>query len=388
MTTNNGAALRILLVDDNADHLFLTRRELESHLSCEVLTAQTGAEALRLARHAASEGGLPLDAILLDNGLPDLSGLDILSCLREDANLTPVVLLTGQGSEAVAVEALRRGASDYVVKIGSGGSIVPTVVAHVIERDHLRRRNEQLEAEHVRFARLAAIGEVAAGIAHEIRNPMAVISGMAVLIRDNLDRLPLDQLRECVRAIADNCAHLNRVLDEVLSNPQAQGTRAPILLADLVDETLSFMRFDRAFCHRVIVSRDYRTRGHVVANRDELKQVFINLFRNVAQALQMAGKTQGALRIAMEENAAGQVVVTVQDEGRGIAPEAFPHLFETGFTTKNDGSVKGSGLGLGICRRIVESHGGTLEAAPPKPGEGATFHLALPRCDSLMRSKE
>ncbi len=381
MTENHSAALRILLVDDNADHLFLTRRELESHLSCQVVPVQTGADALRLASEAAAEGGVPFDVILLDNGLPDMSGLDVLSRLRENDNTTPVILMTGQGSEAIAVEALRRGASDYIVKAGTGGGIVPAVVEHVIERDHMRRRNEQLEAEHVRFARLAAIGEVAAGIAHEIRNPMTIISGMAALIRDNLDRLPPDQLRECARAIADNCMHLNRVLDEVLSNPQAPSARSPMLLADLVDETLSFMRFDRAFRHRVIVARDYRTRGLVVANRDELKQVFINLFRNAAQALQMAGKTQGTLRIMMEEKADGQIVAAVHDEGPGITPEAFPHLFETGFTTKNDGAVKGSGLGLGICRRIVESHGGTLEAAPPQPGEGATFYLSLPRCE-------
>ncbi len=387
MPDTNCAKLRILLVDDNADHIFLTRRELQSHLTCEVLSAQSGADALRLIAQVQSENALPLDVILLDNGLPDMSGLDVLSLLRQRENLTPVIIMTGQGSEAIAVEAMRRGASDYIVKAGTGGGIVAAVVEQVVEREKMRSRNEQLESEHVRFARLAAIGEVAAGIAHEIRNPMTVISGMASLLRDNLDRLPPDQLRECARAIADNCTHLNRVLDEVLTNPQAHGARTPMLLADLVDETLAFMRFDRAFRHRVIVERDYHTRGLVVANRDELKQVFINLFRNAAQALQMAGKEQGTLRIAIEENEDGQVVASVQDEGPGIAPEAFSHLFESGFTTKTDGIVKGTGLGLGICRRIIEAHGGKLEAAPPQAGEGATFCLALPRCEEIHNPK-
>lgn len=387
MTDNTCATLRILLVDDNADHLFLTRRDLQSHLTCEVLTAQSGADALRQIAEAQSENGPSFDVILLDNGLPDMSGLDLLSSLRQSESPTPVILMTGQGSEAIAVEALRRGASDYIVKAGSGGGIVAAVVEQVIERDRMKRRNEQLESEHVRFARLAAIGEVAAGIAHEIRNPMTVISGMASLLRDNLDRLPPDQLRECARAIADNCAHLNRVLDEVLTNPQAQSVRTPMLLADLIDETLAFMRFDPAFRHRVTVDRDYRTRGLVVANRDELKQVFINLFRNAAQALQMAGKEQGTLRIAIDEDESGQVVATVQDEGPGIAPEAFSRLFESGFTTKNDGAVKGSGLGLSICRRIIEGHGGTLEAASPQEGEGAKFCLALPRFEEVRGQK-
>jgi two-component system sensor histidine kinase HydH len=290
-----------------------------------------------------------------------------------------VILITGQGSEQIAVEAMRRGASDYIVKSGTGGEIVPAVVEQVIERDHMRRRNEQLEAEHVRFARLAAIGEVAAGIAHEIRNPMTVISGMASLMRDNFDRLPPDQLRECARAIADNCSHLNRVLDEVLTSPQSSGERGPMLLSDLIDETLSFMRFDRAFRNHVMISRDYRARGLVYANRDELKQVFINLSRNAAQAIQMANKLHGTLCISVEEDTvADTIIVNVQDNGLGIAPEVYPQLFETGFTTKTSGNVRGTGLGLGICRRIMQAHGGTLTAVEPTPGEGATFRLTLP----------
>ena len=382
MASHDSAALRILLVDDNADHLFLTRRELEKKLACHVATARTGAEAMRLAceaRQGNGDGEESFDVILLDHVLPDMSGLDVLARLRERDNATPVILVTGQGSEAVAVEALRRGASDYIVKSGGTSEIVPAVVESVVERDRLRRRNEQLEAEHVRFARLAAIGEVAAGIAHEIRNPMTIISGMAALIRDNLEQLPPEQLRDCARAIADNCSHLNRVLDEVLTNPQAAGSRAPMLLSELIDETLAFMRFDRAFRHRMHVVRDYRVRGLVIANRDELKQVFINLFRNAAQALQMARKDVGTLRITIEEdNETNTVMACVHDDGPGIEPEAFPHLFETGYTTKNSEGVQGSGLGLGICRRIVEAHDGRLWAQPPTPGAGATFCLSLP----------
>ena len=369
---------RILLVDDNVDHLFLARRGLEATLHCDVVTASTGAEALRLVQTSQT----PFDAILLDNGLPDRSGLDVLAHLRADGVLTPVIIITGQGSEQIAIEALRRGASDYIVKSGAS-EIYSAVVQHVIERDQLRRRAEQLEAEHVRFARMAAIGEVAAGIAHEIRNPMTVISGMASLIRDNLDRLPPDELRKCARTIADNCMHLNRVLNEVLSGSSSTGSRTPMLISELINETLAFMRFDRAFRYRMEIERDFQKHGLVIANRDELKQVFINLFRNAAQAVEIAGKNKGVLHVSIQESN-GEVVISITDDGPGIAPDAFEHLFETGFTTKHEGSgeTKGSGLGLGICRRILENHGGRLWAAPPKPGEGATFCMALPRAEN------
>ncbi len=369
----------ILLVDDNIDHLFLARRELESALRCTIATAWSGAEAMRLVHSSET----PFDAILLDNGLPDMSGLDVLARLREAGVLAPIIIITGQGSEQIAVEALRRGASDYIVKSGANNEIYSAVVQKVMERDQLRRRTEQLEAEHVRFARMAAIGEVAAGIAHEIRNPMTVISGMAALIRDNLDRLPPDDLRKCARTIADNCMHLNRVLDEVLSTSSGTGQRIPMLLSELVDETLAFMRFDRSFRYRMEIERDFQKNGLVIANRDELKQVFINLFRNAAQSVEIAGKTKGTLRVAIQESD-GEVIASISDDGPGIAPEAFEHLFETGFTTKNTGvgETKGSGLGLGICRRILENHNGRLWAAPPTPNEGATFCLALPRAES------
>lgn len=367
---------RVLLVDDNADHLFLARRDLEATLQCEVATAWTGAEALRLVQTTETS----LDAILLDNGLPDMSGLEVLTHLREAGVLTPIIIITGQGSEQIAVEALRRGASDYIVKSGANNEIYSAVVQKVMERDQLRRRAEQLEAEHVRFARMAAIGEVAAGIAHEIRNPMTIISGLATLIRDNFDQLPPDELRQCARTIADNCMQLNRVLNEVLTSSSGSQQRAPMLLSELLDETLSFMRFDRSFRYRMEIERDYQKQGLVIANRDELKQVFINLFRNAAQSIEIAGKSKGVLNVRIRESSR-EVIVSISDDGPGIAPEAFEHLFETGFTTKRDvsGEAKGTGLGLGICRRIIENHDGRLWADTPSAGEGATFNVVLPR---------
>ena len=378
MNSAQEPSLCILLVDDNTDHLFLARRELESAFTCQVVTAWTGAEALRLTLSAESR----FDAILLDNGLLDMSGLDVLTQLREAGIATPIIIITGQGSEQIAIEALRRGASDYIVKSSESGEIFPTVVKRAMERDQLRRRAEQLEAEHVRFARMAAIGEVSAGIAHEIRNPMTIISGMAALIRDNFDKLPPDELRQCARTIADNCEHLNRVLDEVLTSTSGSDQRTPMLLSNLVDETLAFMRFDRAFRYRIEIERDFKNHGLVIANRDELKQVFINLFRNAAQAVQMADKSNGTLRVEISESD-DEVIARVSDDGPGIAPEAFEHLFETGFTTKSDaqGEIKGSGLGLGICRRIVENHEGRLWAEKPQSDEGATFCMALPKAE-------
>jgi signal transduction histidine kinase len=367
----------ILLVDDNADHLFLARRQVEENLRCRVTTAETGQEALNRVAQLNTNA---LDVVVLDNGLPDMSGLDVLAQMRGRGDVMPVIIVTGQGSEAIAVEALRRGANDYIVKTGDYLQIFPEVVAQVIERERMRLRNLQLEAEHVRFARLAAIGEVAAGIAHEIRNPMTVILGMASLIRDNYQSLPAQELHNCARAIADNCTHLNRVLEEVLGSTQVSHKNETLMLSELMDETISFLRFDLDFRHRMEVTRNYQKCCPVVGDRDQLKQVFINLFRNAAQAVQMAGKSRGLLDITINgDKEKGEIFVQILDDGQGIPEDLLPRIFESGFSTKQrNGEVRGSGLGLSICRRIVEHHRGRLWAEAREPGTGALFCLVLP----------
>jgi len=380
-----GKKLRFLLVDDDPDDLLFTGESLQAALTCDVETAKTGAQALQ--KIAAT--GESFDVVLLDNGLPDMSGLDVLSELRAGTNALPVVMVTGFGSESVVVDALRRGASDYVVKTADYLKVLPEVVAQVIERERLRRRAEHLEGEHLRFAQLAAVGEMAAGIAHEIRNPMQVIAGMASLVHDSYRALSPQDMERCTQAIVDNCAQLNRVLEEVLQNVHSSPALEPLELRAVIEETLSFLRFDLQWRRDIEVQLHFETAGRIVGDRDRLKQVLINLFRNAHQSIQMAGKANGILKIALREakssaigeagsDGAREVIAEITDDGGGISPGAMPHIFESGFSTKGrDAAVKGSGLGLGICRRIVEEHSGHLWAENAPDG-GATFFLAFP----------
>ncbi|HVF11070.1 MAG TPA: response regulator [Abditibacteriaceae bacterium] len=254
--------LRILVVSSEAEQLLPTRQELQDSLDCDVTTAPSAAAVLlHLVEQTKDESGHEFDVMLVDNALPDMSGLELLTQLRVQGCATPVILVAPEGNEAIAIEALRLGACDYIVKSSEYLKFFPQVVAQVVDRARMLRRNAYLEAEHVRFARFAAIGEMAAGIAHEIRNPMTVILGMATVIRDGYGDLTAEELRNCARAIADNCSHLNNILEEVLLNSQASGQREELVLADLLDETLSFMRFDPVFRQRVQVRRDYRAGG-------------------------------------------------------------------------------------------------------------------------------
>lgn len=395
--------VEILLVDGSAKDRQWARCELEQRQVCNVSEAGSAEEARNLiltrrrqnlTERIEDESGF--NVIFLHNNLPDRSGLELLNQLRLEGDATPVVIVTDEGSESVAVEALRNGACDYIVKSGDWAKFFPDVVSHVIERDRMRRYYSQLEVEHVRFARMAAIGEMAAGIAHEIRNPMQVIGGMAILIRDEFDNLPPEEVRHCARAIAENCNHLQRVLNDVLREAQPVHGRAPLMLKDVVEETLEFMRFDLDFRHRAVVERDFETPGHTVGSRDQLKQVLINLLRNAAQAITISGRQTGSIRVSICEKGE-EILLCIEDEGDGIPDGVLPRIFESGFSTKPRGTgadspterttpVQGSGLGLHICRRLIESHAGRIwaesQSAPTFTKDrlsGALFCIALPK---------
>ena len=424
MPVTSVGPIDILLVDDDADLREAVKNSIAERYPCCVVEANGTAEALEeISRKRCNADINPqntesaFDVIFIENSLTDQNGLDLLTHLRLQGDATPVVVMANAGSEGSAVEAMRRGACDYIVKSGDFVPCFPDVVSHVVERDRMRRYYSRLEAEHVRFARLAAVGEMSAGIAHEIRNPMQVVAGMAALMRDDLESLSAEEIRQCATAISENCHHLQRVLEDVLREAQPDLGKETLFLSELVDETIAFMRFDSDFRQYVTVERDFQAVGLIEGSRDQLKQVLINLLRNAAQAISAAERGVGVVCISIEENAdADEVLLCIHDSGDGIPTDVLTHIFESGFSTKlraanrhhaseettpsahgstpvaGQSKIQGSGLGLHICRRLIEAHGGRIWAEntgnstavnareiQDSPLKGASFCIALPR---------
>lgn len=426
--------IKVLVVDDDRDLCAAVKGALENRFACEFVESHSFACALAEITRRRSEQGLAsngdksgFDVIFLENDLPDEAGIELLKQLRLQGDTTPVVIMADAGREEIAVEAMRGGACDYIVKSGDFVPFFPDIVSHVVERDRMRRYYNRLEAEHVRFARLAAVGEMSAGIIHEIRNPMQVVAGMASLMRDDLESLSPEEIRHCARAIAENCAHLQCVLEDVLSEAQPDAGHEVLRFSELIEETISFMRFDSDFRRYAVVDCDFQTPGEVVGSRDHLKQVLINLLCNAAQAIAISGLENGPVCISLHEDMERcEVVLQIQDSGDGIAADILPRIFESGFSTKqrarnrhqiiegqspalmNDSpgestpaaafdapKIHGSGLGLHICRRLIEAHGGRIwvqnaailpasgaamnqQKIPTQDLNGALFCIALP----------
>ncbi|NOY12232.1 MAG: HAMP domain-containing histidine kinase [Deltaproteobacteria bacterium] len=236
----------------------------------------------------------------------------------------------------------------------------------------LQQANAELQQIHerlIRTERLVAVGQVAAGVSHEIDNPVGIILGYAELM---LEDCPEGDPRiEDLRAIIDECHRCKRITGGLL-NLARVGTprREPVALQTLVRETVESLRPQKLF-RRIDVHLPANTAlPDVWGDNDRIRQVLVNLLLNAAQFLRGAGDIWIEL---LADNK--RVIMEVHDNGPGFSESDPEKIFEPFFTTK--GSREGTGLGLSICRKLVEEHGGEISAAV-SPHGGALLIVSLP----------
>ena len=240
-------------------------------------------------------------------------------------------------------------------------------MAEDIER--LRSMSEHL----VRAEKLAAAGALAAGVAHEVNNPLASISSLIQILQSR----PLGgdgeaEAREMLRLASTQIDRISRVLRDMTDFArQRRPERAPADVRAVVESSLRHASFDRAF-KRLRVRREFAADvPPVMADADQLQQVFLNLLLNARDA--MPGGGELLVSVSRDEDG-GEVVVRIDDTGRGIPADALPHLFDPFFTTKRSGA----GLGLAVCRDIVTAHGGRVTVGPREGTPGTSARVSLP----------
>lgn len=247
---------------------------------------------------------------------------------------------------------------------------------HARAYDRSRKRSAQvgvLQAQVIQSEKLASLGQIAAGIVHELNNPLTSIVAYSDYLRKKGEKTGVDP------ADLERLARINEAADRILrfsrdliaySRPSNE-VPAPVAIHDIIERAL-------VFCEHVIEKSNVvveRTFGEVKLVRGvggQLTQVFVNLFTNACQAM---GRQGGCLSITTAMSACGSVSISISDEGSGIDAEHLPRIFEPFFTTKTDGT--GTGLGLSIVRNIISTHGGTIRA-DDHPPRGTIFTLELP----------
>jgi two-component system NtrC family sensor kinase len=233
----------------------------------------------------------------------------------------------------------------------------------------------KLEQQIIQSERLAAMGQMIGGFAHELNNPLTSIMGVAELLQEGeqaeATRKQLMMLQQQARRAADIVQNLM-----YFSRPPAPG-RGPINLGELVQRTLHLHTYS---LRKNNITVDYLPEPSlpvVTGDSHQLMQIFLNLILNAEQAMREA-RDRGTLRIRLQKSSKS-VAITFQDDGPGIAADVLPNIFDPFYTTKRPG--RGTGLGLSICKAILREHGGEIEASSG-PGGGAVFKVTLPVPDA------
>jgi PAS domain S-box-containing protein len=234
---------------------------------------------------------------------------------------------------------------------------------------------KKLERQIIQTERLAAMGQMIGGFAHELNNPLTSILGMAELLQDSAvsegARKQLTILQQQARRAAEIVQNL-----QYFARPPAPG-RSQVDLNELVQRMLQLQTYPLRKSNITVDFLPEPTIPAVVADPNQLMQVFLNLLLNAEQAIRET-REKGTIRVRLGRGLPGNadsVWVVFQDDGPGIAPENLAHIFDPFFTTKRPG--RGTGLGLSICKTVMREHGGNIEAASA-PGGGAVFTITLP----------
>jgi PAS domain S-box-containing protein len=235
---------------------------------------------------------------------------------------------------------------------------------------------KRLEEQLIQSEKLAAMGQMLAGVAHELNNPLTAILGVTELLRERegLDEPSKRQL-ELTHRQARRAARIVQNLLEFARPASPQ--KKPLDVNSLVERTLQLHEHSLRRSNIVVDFTAQPALPGVIGDGNQLIQIFLNLITNAEQAIREVRET-GRIQIRLSQYA-GKILLTVQDDGVGIRPEAMPRLFDPFYTTKRPGG--GTGLGLSICLSIVKEHGGTIEAEA-LPAGGSAFTVYLPASGS------
>jgi two-component system sensor histidine kinase HydH len=253
-----------------------------------------------------------------------------------------------------------------VAVLGLGALGMATIF--YIQNRHLTEI-KTLEAEMARGERLATVGNLAAAVAHEIRNPLSAVSMGLQRLRAEFEPAEREEYRRMVDLVQGEVRRLNAIVEEFLSLARPIQLRPePVPVAALLDEIRRLVEPQAVRAGIVVDQTIPDSLPALRADRDRIKQVLLNLVLNAIEAMPSGG------RLTLGGTASGPAVtLAVTDTGSGIPPELLPRVFEPYVTTK----TRGLGLGLAIARRIVEAHGGRIEAE--SGGQGTCFRVTLPR---------
>jgi two-component system NtrC family sensor kinase len=249
------------------------------------------------------------------------------------------------------------------------------VVAGVVVNSRDVTGRKQLQEQLIQSEKMAALGQLVAGVAHELNNPLTSVIGYAQLLLS--DPLVRPEQKDRLDLIYQEAERTRRIVNNLLSFArQHKPSRTAADLNDLIGRTLELRAYDMRV-NNIVVRRELREVPRVLADEHQIQQVLLNIIMNAEQAIRSTKKS-GCLTVETDsasKDGKEQVTVKIEDDGPGIMPDHLTRIFDPFFSTKPVG--QGTGLGLSISYGIVKEHTGTIWAES-KPGGGASFYIQLP----------
>jgi signal transduction histidine kinase len=393
--------LKVLIVEDDERDAAMLLRELRKGGYEPAVERVETPEAMRAALARQT-----WDIVLSDYSMPRFSAPAALAVARERGLDVPFIIISGTVGEETAVEAMRAGASDFMPK-GSLARLLPAIEREVREVA-LRTERKNMQEQLMISERMASIGMLSASIAHDINNPLTVISANLEFVTQQLAALANEMtmieasaaaaatpegrlatrlagtvgkttqpLRDAQEA-AERVRHIVRDL-KVFSRSSEEDEPGPVDIHRVLESSVRIA--SNEIRHRAYLVRDYGSVPQVLGHEARLGQVFMNLIVNAAQAIPEGRAADNEIKLSTRLNGGDRVVVEVRDSGIGMTADIVARIFDPFYTTKADNL--GTGLGLAICHRIVTRLGGDI-AVQSEPGKGTTVRVSLPRAQDAV----
>ncbi|WAL60726.1 ATP-binding protein [Thermocoleostomius sinensis A174] len=393
--------LKVLVVDDDeVDRMAVHRALTKANVQVQLSEARSFSEALTLLEDEV------FDCAFLDYQLPELDGLILVQEVRKQGIRVPLVVLTGQGDEQIAVELMKAGATDYLAKsrvtperleqvLRSAIRVYRAEVQVAIANQQLRetnelllRKNQELEAQRqqIQLQNLKLLeasrlkSQFLATMSHELRTPLNAIIGFSqLLLRRSKGVLSAQQV-DMIERILNNGKHLLELLNDILDLSKIESGRLEVKpetfnLGQVVGATVEELRSLADEKHLSIELSINLDDPQVYSDPHRLRQVLVNLLSNAIKFTD-----RGEITIDVRTKAPGWVVITVRDTGIGIAPEKVRQIFEP-FRQLDQTTTRryaGTGLGLAITDSLVRMMHGNI-TVESKLGEGSVFRVELPQ---------
>jgi len=405
---------RILIVDDQVTNLHVLSTVLETAGYRQVRTLADSREVMKVFAEFEP------DLIMLDLHMPHLDGLavlDLLSGAIPKDEFLPILMLTGDGTNEAKQQAFTRGAHDFLSKPLNRNEIQlriknllqtrwlqlqrkaqnaslelqvreRTDLAEVLTKTNAElaatnRKLQETQAHLVQSEKMASLGQLVAGIAHEINNPLAFVINNIFVVQQGLIRLAtatsdndtadvlarIDKMQGRINEMQEGAERVKDLVSKLRTFSRLdEGKYKTVNIHESIDSVLLFLRHKME--NRITVERCYGTTENLSCFAGELNQVIMNVIANAIDAIEGEGKITVT---TSAEN--GDFVIKVRDTGKGIPEHIQSRIFDPFFTTKPVGD--GTGLGLAISYGIVQAHKGSI-ACTSKPGEGTEFIVRIP----------